>query len=123
MQTGILSLCGVLAGLFMVAMPAGAGIAGKIVDAEIGSSALSGNRVGVDPRRRIKVYLPAGYERGSARYPVIYYIHNMHWSADRLFTENHLHEFFERAVEGWRETFPHPAVSTSSAMTRWPGAG
>jgi hypothetical protein len=99
MQTGILSLCGMLAGLFMVSMPVGAAMAGKIVDAEIDSGALAGNLVGVEPRRGIKVYLPPGYERGSDRYPVIYYIHNMHWSADRLFTENHLHEFFERAVE------------------------
>jgi hypothetical protein len=98
MQSGIPWLYGVLAGLSMVATAAGAGMAGSIVDAQIASGALSGNLGGVDPLRRIKIYLPKGYERGAARYPVIYYIHNMHWSADRLFSENRLHEFFERAV-------------------------
>jgi hypothetical protein len=72
---------------------------GTIVDAEVESKALAGNLVGVDPRRRIKVYLPPGYERGSRRYPVIYYFHNMNWSAARLFDESRLHEFVERAIE------------------------
>lgn len=72
---------------------------GKVVDTEIQSKALEGNLVGVDPRRRIKVYLPAGYERGSKRYPVLYFIHNYHWSPARLFEENRLQDFVERAVE------------------------
>jgi enterochelin esterase-like enzyme len=73
--------------------------AGRIVDAEILSKALADNLVGVNPRRRIKVYLPPGYERGAARYPVVYYIHNYHWSPRQIFEENRLHEFVERAVE------------------------
>jgi hypothetical protein len=71
---------------------------GKVVDLEIQSKALEGNRVGVDPRRRVKVYLPASYERSSTRYPVIYFVHNYHWSPARLFGENRLQDFVERAV-------------------------
>jgi enterochelin esterase-like enzyme len=72
--------------------------AGRIVDVELDSRALSGNLIGVDPKRRIKVYLPASYGRSSVRYPVVYYIHNYHWSPRQTFGENRLHEFFERAV-------------------------
>ena len=81
----------------VASFPAGAAN-GRVVDSEIQSKALQGNLLGVDPRRRIKVYLPASYERGSRRYPVIYYVHNSNWSAERLFGENHLQEFVERAV-------------------------
>jgi enterochelin esterase-like enzyme len=72
---------------------------GRVVDAEFTSKALEGNLVGVDPRRRIKVYLPPGYERTSVRYPVIYYVHNSFWSARQLFDENKLNGFIDRAIE------------------------
>jgi hypothetical protein len=86
-----------VAGLLLAAGgPASA--AGKVVDAEMQSRALEGNLLGVDVRRRIKVYLPASYERGSRRYPVVYYIHNSNWSAVRLFEENRLQDFVDRAV-------------------------
>ncbi len=75
---------------------------GRIVDAEINSRALEGNLVGVDPRRRIKVYLPPGYERSTDRYPVIYYVHNMHWSPRQLFDESRLNGFIDRAIERGR---------------------
>jgi hypothetical protein len=78
--------------------PAGS-MNGKLVDAELDSRALGGNLVGLDTRRRFKVYLPPGYEGGQRRYPVLYYIHNMNWSARQVFEESRLHEFVERAVE------------------------
>ncbi|MDF3021783.1 MAG: peptide-methionine-S-oxide reductase [Steroidobacteraceae bacterium] len=78
--------------------PHRASAAGRIVDLELESRALAGNLIGVDPKRHIKVYLPASYERESARYPVVYYIHNYHWSPQRTFEENRLPDFFERAV-------------------------
>ena len=85
--------------LLAAAIPEQASAAGTVVDAEMESKALAGNLIGIDPKRRIKIYLPEGYQRGSARYPVIYYIHNNHWSANRLFEENRLQDFVERAVE------------------------
>jgi hypothetical protein len=72
---------------------------GTVVRAQIESRALRGNLVGVDVRRNIEVYLPPGYARGSKRYPVIYFIHNYQWSPSRVFEENRLQDFVERAVE------------------------
>src|SRR5688572_18095044 len=86
-----------LVALAVSSLPVAAG--GRVVDAELQSTALAGNLVGVDPLRRIKIYLPPGYERSAARYAVIYYIHNMPWSVTRLFEQNRLHEFIDRAIE------------------------
>ena len=80
-------------------LPAAAAAPARIVDAQVQSRVLAGNRVGVDTLRRIKVYLPSNYDRSDRRYPVVYYIHNANWSATRLFEENQLHGFVERAVE------------------------
>jgi len=75
---------------------------GRVVDAEFRSKALEGTLVGVDPQRHIKVYLPPGYDASAARYPVIYYIHNTHWSPRQIFEENHLDSFIDRAIERGR---------------------
>ena len=78
---------------------AAAAARGTVVSTQIDSQALRDNLVGVAARRDIKVYLPPGYARGTRRYPVIYFIHNYHWSPARLFEENRLQGFAERAVE------------------------
>lgn len=83
----------------LITAPGIAEARGKVVDAELKSRALAGNLVGLDTKRRIKVYLPEGYERSSERYPVVYWFHNMFWSPDKLFGENHLNDFIEKAIE------------------------
>ncbi len=47
---------------------------GKVVSVELTAKSLE-NSGGENPTRRISVYLPAGYETSSQRYPVIYYLH------------------------------------------------
>jgi hypothetical protein len=71
---------------------------GRVVDLELKSQALAGNLLGVDVVRRIKVYLPASYDQGTARYPVVHYLHNYHWSPRQIFEQNRLQDYFERAV-------------------------
>ena len=71
---------------------------GTVVDAVLESRALAGNLVGVETRRSLKVYLPPGYDTGKRRYPVIYYVHNSHWSARQLFEQNHMDAFLDRAI-------------------------
>ena len=83
--------------VFALAWPAQAA-RGRVVDAEFRSRSLEGNLVGVDTLRRIKVYLPPGYERGASRYPVVYYVHNTQRSPRQLFEENRLNEFLDRAI-------------------------
>lgn len=50
------------------------------------STALAENRVGLDLHRRLKVYLPPGYATARHRYPVIYMLHGLNWSNERMFT-------------------------------------
>ncbi|NKB69633.1 MAG: hypothetical protein GKR89_21390 [Candidatus Latescibacteria bacterium] len=52
----------------VVARPPG----GHVEEHVIESTSLSGNYVGEDPKRRIRVYLPEGYENSAKAYPVIY---------------------------------------------------
>ncbi len=84
--------------LFLALGTTRVGAAGRIIDATIDSKALADNLVGVDARRRIKIWLPDGYQRSTERYPVVYWFHNLHWSAEKLFSENRLAEFLERAI-------------------------
>ncbi|PZR30668.1 MAG: esterase, partial [Azospira oryzae] len=47
---------------------------GKVTTFTINAKTLQ-NTGGENPNRKVSVYLPAGYEKGSKRFPVIYYLH------------------------------------------------
>jgi pimeloyl-ACP methyl ester carboxylesterase len=47
---------------------------GQIVMRELRGESLSHTLIGTDPVRKLAVYLPAGYDGASQRYPVIYYL-------------------------------------------------
>lgn len=65
----------------------------------IESSVLADNKVGLDLHRSVKIYLPAGYAGGKARYPVIYLLHNINWSNDRIFAPGSATQpTFDRAI-------------------------
>lgn len=100
---------GIVAAGLMAGAPAGAAPAApvtgaeqpaRVVDLSMDSRALEGNLLGVSTRRALKVYLPPGYSQGVRRYPVVFYFHNSNWSPRRLFEDNHLDGFFDRAVAG-----------------------
>lgn len=61
-----------LSGLAAAAEPGGAP-KGLVQNHSLTSSALTDNLIGLDPVRKISVYLPPGYD-GNRRYPVIYYL-------------------------------------------------
>ena len=46
----------------------------QVVDRELRSENFAHNNVGTDPVRKMAVYLPAGYDGSSQRYPVIYFL-------------------------------------------------
>jgi S-formylglutathione hydrolase FrmB len=48
---------------------------GKLVRQEFTAASLQNNKAGEDPLRQLTVYLPADYEKGTQRYPVIYVLH------------------------------------------------
>jgi S-formylglutathione hydrolase len=48
---------------------------GQLVEEILHSRALEGNLIGDPADRRVTIYLPAGYDEGSERYPVLYLYH------------------------------------------------
>src|SRR4029077_21267503 len=63
---------------------------------KINSSIIRENRIGLDPARTVRVLLPPGYANSVKRYPVVYYCHNIFWSADKLFEDGRLMNLIER---------------------------
>ena len=58
-----------------------------IVDEPFVSEVLRENRIGLNPERATKVYLPPGYAKSGQRYPVVYFLHNA-WSGPRQMVED-----------------------------------
>jgi S-formylglutathione hydrolase FrmB len=56
--------------------PAAAAAASQLVTRLLSAKSLTQTRIGTDPARALVVYLPAGYDQSTHRYPVIYYLPN-----------------------------------------------
>jgi putative esterase len=66
----------------------------------VDSVVLRDNLVGLETRRSLKVYLPPGYSQGQSRYPVVYMLHGLNWSNDRMFAPGTAAQpTFDRAIE------------------------
>jgi S-formylglutathione hydrolase FrmB len=90
--TGITATC-------VVAQPKVKAAHGTVVTANLTSTILTENRIGIDPKRSISVYLPPGYHENTKSYPVIYYFHSLGWSNERMFAEgNTIQPLFDRAI-------------------------
>ena len=72
--------------------------AGTVVEREIHSAKFAGNKIGTSPDRHFVVYLPAGYESSTMRYPVIYFLPSAFGSYRAEFDQNHAQELFDRAI-------------------------
>ena len=65
----------------------------------IDSVVLQDNRVGLETRRSVKVYLPPGYASGTRRYPVVYMLHGLNWSNERMFdATSSIQATFDKAI-------------------------
>ena len=72
---------------------------GVVETKHLDSTVLRENRVGLDTHRSLKVYLPPGYAAGKARYPVIYMLHGLNWSNERMFApESTIQRTFDQAI-------------------------
>jgi S-formylglutathione hydrolase FrmB len=72
---------------------------GRVVVTYLDSKLLKGNPGGENPRRRVSVYLPAGYEaKPNQRYPVLYYLHGFTWSDSLLFNADGLGRLLDQAI-------------------------
>ncbi|RAW00817.1 alpha/beta hydrolase [Pseudochryseolinea flava] len=71
---------------------------GKLLTEIYSSTILKENRLGIDTKRSIKVYLPAGYDHSNKRYPVIYFLHNIFWNNDQMFEDGRVVTLMDRAI-------------------------
>ncbi|NYF79236.1 alpha/beta hydrolase [Granulicella arctica] len=77
-----------------------AAIGSQLVNRELRSEKFAGNRIGTNPVRKMAVYLPAGYDESSKRYPVIYFLASPFDSYRTLFDQRNAQRLFDRAIEG-----------------------
>ncbi|HEY5054634.1 MAG TPA: alpha/beta hydrolase-fold protein [Acidobacteriaceae bacterium] len=84
--------------LFLVSTSSFAADSGTLVDREIHSDNLTHNLIGVDPTRKLTIYLPPGYNASAQRYPVIYFLPNPFGGHRVLFDQHHAAEIFDRAI-------------------------
>ena len=89
---------GVLACLTMGLAPVFVAAQSQVVDREIESKSFAHNLVGVSPVRKMMVYLPAGYEAGEKRYPVIYFLPSPLASYRDPFEKDHAQGVFDKAI-------------------------
>lgn len=71
---------------------------GRVETRELRSESLSHSLIGTNPVRQLAVYLPAGYESSTQRYPVIYYLPNPLARFDEEFYHGPARELLDRAV-------------------------
>jgi S-formylglutathione hydrolase FrmB len=70
---------------------------GRLLTERLASTVLRDNLVGLDTNRVVKIYLPPGYETSGQSYPVVYFLHNIGWDAERMFQDGNVVSLMERA--------------------------
>lgn len=71
---------------------------GKIIVGKINSPSLQ-NTGGENPIRSVTIYLPAGYDKTTNRYPVIYYLHGFTASDSSTISYDHFDQVLDKAIE------------------------
>ncbi len=70
----------------------------QLITRELISGVLSENKIGLDLKRQIKIYLPPNYSTSTKSYPVVYFLHNMFWSNDQMFADGKVVSLMDRAI-------------------------
>jgi len=72
----------------------------QLVERQLRSESVAHNKMGVNPVRKMLVYLPAGYDESSSkRYPVIYFLPNPFQDSFRFdFDQRDVRGLFDRAI-------------------------
>ena len=76
---------------------------GTLVKEKLFSQVLRDNRIGLDTNRNIMIYLPPGYAESKKSYPVVYYLHSIFWSAEKLFEDSNLVDLLDRSFTSGME--------------------
>ena len=91
---------GLLLAAFIVLLAAPPALAqSQVRDFEVASKAFDGNKIGISGQRRVRVYLPDGYEASGRRYPVIYYLHNLFEDERAAFDQQDFKGLLDRAIK------------------------
>lgn len=97
--------------------------AGRVVIEEIESPSLRGNSLNDPATRSIPVYLPPGYDAGTARYPVVYWLHGFTGTAvGQLHTGPWVLSVPEAADRVIRDGAPPAIVVMPDGWTRYGGS-
>ena len=91
----------------------------QVLERELRSENIAHNKAGVDPVRKMLVYLPAGYDESSSqRYPVVYFLPNPFEDSYRFdFDHRDAQDLFDRAVtEGVIKRFILVAVDMNTPL-------
>lgn len=74
---------------------------GKIVTEQLNSTILKDNLVGLNPARKVIVYLPPGYATSNKSYPVVFYFHSIYGKAEMILHDSsNAHQLLERTFAG-----------------------
>ncbi|MEJ0029099.1 MAG: alpha/beta hydrolase-fold protein [Bacteroidota bacterium] len=71
---------------------------GTIVSEIIHSKVLADNKIGLNPTRDVKIYLPPSYMSTTKRFPVVYFCHNIFWSPDQIIADGRIVKLLDRAM-------------------------
>ena len=71
--------------------------AGKVVVEYLYSASLE-NALGENPTRRVTIYLPAGYEETTDRYPVLYFLHGFSACDSLQIADDQLDKLLDQAI-------------------------
>lgn len=96
--SGMKKIIAALCILFLAGVTSYAQSKGTIVTETIRSVVLADNKIGLDPNREVKVYLPPSYNATSKRYPVVYFCHNMFWGPDQIIADGRPIGLLDRAM-------------------------
>ena len=96
------SLFALSSALLLSAAPSAAPAGSQVITRELRSENIAQNLCGIDPVRRMIVYLPPGYDPSSPeRYPVIYFLPNPFEESYRYdFDRRDAQGLFDRAIAG-----------------------
>ncbi|MEJ2815112.1 MULTISPECIES: alpha/beta hydrolase-fold protein [unclassified Caulobacter] len=90
---------GLLLAAFMTLLAAPPALAqSQVRDFVVASKAFDGNKIGVSPQRRVRVYLPDGYDASGRRYPVVYYLHNLFEDERAAFDRDGFAALLDKAI-------------------------
>ena len=71
---------------------------GSIVNDTISSSILAKNKIGLDTRRTIKIYLPPGYSSSKKNYPTVYYLHSIFENPNHVISDHKTPEIIDKSM-------------------------